>query len=53
MRINQQAFRESSARRFEFSAPRSQLTSYSIHDGGRRKPLGARVIVEEEEEEEE
>ncbi|KAI8139168.1 hypothetical protein BJV82DRAFT_673027 [Fennellomyces sp. T-0311] len=46
------AFRENNAsKRFDFAAPRSQLGIYN--DGGRRKPLGAKVIIEEEEEEEE
>ncbi|KAI7849641.1 hypothetical protein BDC45DRAFT_539908 [Circinella umbellata] len=50
------AFRETSknnppVKRFEFAAPRSQLGIYN--DTGRRKPLGAKVIIEEEEEEEE
>ncbi|ORY97534.1 hypothetical protein BCR43DRAFT_489935 [Syncephalastrum racemosum] len=48
------AFRDAPSKRFELSAPRSQLGIYNSHrpDGGRRKPLGAKVIIEEEEEEE-
>lgn len=48
------AFRDTPSQRFELSAPRSQLGTYNVHrpNGGRRKPLGAKVIIEEEEEEE-